>query len=535
MTKKSSPSIFIILLIFVICFIAQVNAIFNIGDIFHLDFTSDKNTFRLLVSNENKDLDSIIRDYFKEKDLDVEIEYAGTLDMMDKLNQNPESYDAIWSSNSIWLYMLENSSMVVDSKSTSINPIVFGIKKSLADTLGFTNGEVYTKDILEKIKTKELNFIMSSPIRTNTGASAYLGFLTTLAGNPEVLTKDYLTNETLKNDITSFLSGVERTSGSEEFLGELLNNGNYNAVVSYESSLINLNKELEAKGKETYYLIYPVDGVTISDSPLAYLNNGNNKREIFNAFQKYILSDEGQKALLKTGRRVWYGGINKDADPETFNKDWGIDTNKYLMPIKYPSIAVIKDALVLYQTEFRKPTHIVFCLDYSGSMYGEGNIELIDAMEYILNYDTASINMLQFSYKDKISIIPFGTNVLSPYTTDDGTKVDDLLYIIKNIEPNGSTNLYGALNKAIDTLKDENSDDYNLSIILMTDGQGNIGTFADFKYQYQRLNKDIPVYGILFGDASDYQLLEISELTGGKVFDGKLNLLEAFKEVRGYN
>ena len=63
----------------------------------------------------------------------------------------------------------------------------------------------------------------------------------------------------------------------------------------------------------------------------------------------------------------------------------------------------------------------------------------------------------------------------------------------------------------------------------------NIGTFADFKYQYQRLNKDIPVYGILFGDASDYQLLEISELTGGKVFDGKLNLLEAFKEVRGYN
>ena len=69
----------------------------------------------------------------------------------------------------------------------------------------------------------------------------------------------------------------------------------------------------------------------------------------------------------------------------------------------------------------------------------------------------------------------------------------------------------------------------------MTDGLGNIGTFSDFKNKYNQINKDIPVYGILFGDADDYQLLEISKLTGGKVFDGKHNLLEAFKEVRGYN
>ena len=49
----------------------------------------------------------------------------------------------------------------------------------------------------------------------------------------------------------------------------------YNAVVSYESSLISLNKKLEDQGKEPFYLIYPVDGVTISDSPLAYINNDN--------------------------------------------------------------------------------------------------------------------------------------------------------------------------------------------------------------------------------------------------------------------
>ena len=69
----------------------------------------------------------------------------------------------------------------------------------------------------------------------------------------------------------------------------------------------------------------------------------------------------------------------------------------------------------------------------------------------------------------------------------------------------------------------------------MTDGMGNVDTFSSFKKAYSNLNKDIPVYGILFGDASDKQLLEISNYTGGKVFDGRTNLLGAFKEVRGYN
>jgi len=45
----------------------------------------------------------------------------------------------------------------------------------------------------------------------------------------------------------------------------------------------------------------------------------------------------------------------------------------------------------------------------------------------------------------------------------------------------------------------------------------------------------IPVYSIMFGSADSDQLEEIAELTHGKVFDGRSNLLEAFKTVRGYN
>ena len=69
----------------------------------------------------------------------------------------------------------------------------------------------------------------------------------------------------------------------------------------------------------------------------------------------------------------------------------------------------------------------------------------------------------------------------------------------------------------------------------MTDGEGNSGSFRSYKNAYKKLNIKIPVYAIMFGSASRYQLEEITEVSNGKVFDGRNDLLSAFKEVRGYN
>lgn len=531
MSNEKKSIIFFVCLF--IAFVFFINFVFNTGRKVIDVFTGG--SFRILVSSENKDLEPIIKDYFSKENISVDIDYAGTLEIMDKLNNN-ENYDAIWASNSIWLYMLDDSYKVTDSKSVFINPIVFGIKKSVADKLGFTNKEIYTKDLLNSIKKGELKFIMTSATQTNTGASAYLGFLQTLAGNPEVLTMDHLKSEELTNDITILLSGVTRTSGSDEFLEDVLLKGDYDAAISYESSFISLNKKLKEKGKEPYYIIYPVDGVTISDAPLGYVNNKDEKKkEIFLDFQKFILSKETQKELEKYGRRTWYGGINSKASSKTFNKDWGIDTEKYLSPVKYPSSNIIKQSLVMYQTEFRKPTHTVFCLDYSGSMYGEGNKELVSAMDFILDTNKASKNMVQFSKKDKISVIAFDSTILNKFYTDNGENTNEMIENIKNEELGGSTNLYKPVINAFDILSKENPDEYNLSVILMTDGEGNNGYFSDYRKAYKNLKNKIPVYAIMFGSASRYQLEEITDLANGKVFDGRKDLLKAFKEVRGYN
>ena len=84
--------------------------------------------------------------------------------------------------------MLDSSVSTSDSKSTSVTPIVVGIKKGKANELGLIDKPVKMKDLLELIKSGKLKFSMANPVTTNSGAASLLNILSTLAGNPDVLT-----------------------------------------------------------------------------------------------------------------------------------------------------------------------------------------------------------------------------------------------------------------------------------------------------------------------------------------------------------
>ncbi len=53
------------------------------------------------------------------------------------------------------------------------------------------------------------------------------------------------------------------------------------------------------------------------------------------------------------------------------------------------------ECLNLYQTEFRKPSLTVYCLDYSGSMEGTGREQMVEAMSQILIQENAARYLLQ--------------------------------------------------------------------------------------------------------------------------------------------
>ena len=264
----------------------------------------DKN-FYLLSNPDNKDAEQDLMDFAKKNKIKLKIDYADDLEVVDMLEGGNKEYDGVWLSNSVWLYMLNNV-RVTDSKSININPVVFGIRKSKAESLGFTKDEVYNKEIVSAINSGKLKYVMTSVTKTNTGLISYLGFLNSVAGSPEILTTEMLKNPELAKNLRTLFSGVERVSGSSTFLEDMfLNSDEYEAVVATESSLIRINKELESRGKEPLYLIYPTDGVAVNDSPFAYVDNGQDRRETFLAFQSFLLSKDEQAKLEAMGKRTW--------------------------------------------------------------------------------------------------------------------------------------------------------------------------------------------------------------------------------------
>lgn len=195
---------------------------------------------KIVSGSENKVLEPIIEDYAKKIGKKVVIDYKGSLDMMRLLQSSEIEYDAVWPASTIWLTMGDTNRVLKHTETTS------------------------------------------------------LAFLTALSKSPEDgLTLDDLKDKNLIKNIKSLLSGVNRSSGSSNWLVDLFLMGDYNAMVNYEQLIIQTNVELENQGKEPLYAVYPVDGLYISDSPLAYINKKNDEKEKdFLEFQKYILSDE---------------------------------------------------------------------------------------------------------------------------------------------------------------------------------------------------------------------------------------------------
>ena len=494
-----------------------------------------RQSLRILSGSENQELEPILEDFSRESGIRVEMTYQGSLDIMRVLEQDEIAYDAVWPASSLWLNVGDTGYRVKHGESVSISPVVFGIRQSLAEELGFVGREVSVRDILDAITAGKLKFCMTSATQSNSGASAYIGFLYALLGNPDMITEEDLENEQLQSDIQALLSGVDRSSGSSDWLKDMFLEGGYDAMVNYECLIIQANEELESRGEETLYVVYPYDGLTLADSPLGYVDNGDDDKETaFLELQEYLLSEDVQNEIQRTGRRTGYTGIS-DENRDVFRTDWGVQPDRVLSTMRMPSTDVLFQALNLYQTDFKKPSLSIYCLDYSGSMSGKGNEQLVAAMEQLLIQENAEKNFLQAS-KDEVNVlIFFDDQVLAEYTAvGSGTELEALYDRVESQDTGSGTDMYVAAAEALQVLSHYDLSQYTPAVILMTDGMSG-GSFDAFMEQYQELGEDVPVFSIMFGDADSEQLEELAAATNARVFDGREDLIDAFRKVKGYN
>lgn len=496
---------------------------------------SGSSVLRIISGSENAELEPILEKFAQQEHIRIEMTYQGSLDIMRLLGEKEIPYDAVWPASSLWLTVGDTQHRIQHAESISITPVVFGIRKSLAQQLGFVGREVSVNDLLKAIQSGKLSFCMTSASQSNSGASAYIGFLYALLGNPETITSEDLQSDTLKTQMKELLSGVDRSSGSSDWLKDMFLEGNYDAMVNYECLIIQANQELEKRGKEPLYVVYPYDGLSLADSPLGYVDKGDDKQEeLFLKLQKYLLSDDVQNEIQRTGRRSGYTGVS-DANKDVFRTDWGLQPDRVLSPIKMPAADVLFECLDLYQTDFKKPSLNVYCLDYSGSMIGEGNKQLVKAMEQLLIQSNARKNFLQASENEVNILIPFNQDVINTFTaTGNGSELENLYNEVKNQEAGGGTDMYTAAARGLEMLKKYDLSKYTPAIILLTDGQSG-GSIDKFKEAYSELGAEVPVFSIMFGDADETQLEELAQYTNARVFDGRENLTEAFRSVKGYN
>jgi Ca-activated chloride channel family protein len=498
-----------------------------------------KKTLWIVSGSENRDLEFLLEDFCGKNGAAVSISYMGSLDIMQILRQGGGEYDAVWPANSMWISLGDASFKVKHTVSIYQTPVVFGIKKSIAKNLGFTSGEVSAAGILAAIQAKKLSFCMTSATQSNSGACAYISFLYAFLGNPDMINSGDLGDPVLQQSVSELLKGINRSSGSSDWLKDLFLSSDYDAMVNYETLIISANRQLAGEGRESLYVVYPKEGVAMADSPLGYIDKGGaEKEELFKKLQDYLLSVPVQMEIQKTGRRTAFIPISEQ-NSSVFKTDDGIDIHKTLPVVKMPGAAVIEKALELYQEKLKKPSLTFYCLDFSGSMEGAGEEQLKEAIWNLLDQETAKRNLLSAGEKDEQVFVLFNGGIRQIISVS-GNDPENLLNAYREIDsakPGGGTDIYTPIVRCFHLMQNYNTGNYISAIIVMTDGKSE-DHFEEFSRLYKTSGmkeRDVPVFSIMFGSANQAQLDGLAELTRARVFDGKTDLITAFKNAKGYN
>jgi Ca-activated chloride channel family protein len=308
----------------------------------------------------------------------------------------------------------------------------------------------------------------------------------------------------------------------------------YDAMWNYEATLKETNDKLSAAGKELLYAVYPADGVALADSPLGFVDRGKGAdyEQFFSNLLAYLQTEPVEKQIADTGRRIPLApAITAKPEP-----DWNFDPTRLVTAIHLPEPAVIRQALDLYQGALRKPSLTALCLDYSGSMEGDGETQLEKAMGFILTPAQAASVLAQWTPDDRILVFPFDSDVRTEFTAT-GSEADQaqLLSQVEQQSASGGTDMYACADQALAAIKaTPNLGNYLPAIVIMTDGRTD-GSSDQFLNDWRDLTPRVPVFGITFGDADATQLTALADATSARVFNGKADLAGAFRAARGYN
>lgn len=487
----------------------------------------------------------------------IQVTYLGAVDMDVKILQyaksDPGDVDFWWASSLLW-----TPANYVQGQTSIMRTITtFPMDPALAHQLGWDVKSIHTmSDVIDGIRAGAIRLAMPSASQDDTGAMAYLAALAAIKGGDQPLRMEDLSDPAVIFPVKTLLSAVMATDSRADtlrirFLNDRLStNPQFNALFISEAQALALNRDLVAKHATPLNIYYLEDATAMSKFPIGYSKNASDAvKAQFAAFVAYLKSDPVQAKLLALGFRTPDIGFRlDDTNPvvqRVFNHAWGVVTNRDFRLALLPQDPVIQSALQLYQTDFKKGSFRVYCMDFSPSMIrktaGEtsGHDQLMAAMQFILDQQTASQYSLQAGQQDTLVILPFAQTVLNHFSVigNDPVQYDNLLKsILAQQTLTNNTSIYGCLTEAF-SLIGKADPSLLASVTLMTDGQHNYPpNYQAWHDMYVALDRPVPVYSIQFGQAVKSELDSIAKLTNGQVCDGRggqENFIACFKLFKG--
>ena len=481
----------------------------------------DGATLRVLAGSEVKDMEGILEDAQDELGITVELEYMGTLDGTEAVMAGEGDYDATWFPSNAYMSLFDEKGSLV-SQETSImrTPVVLGVRADRAAELGWDERSPTWAEVVDAAASGEFRYGMSSPVSSNSGFSALVELATALSGTGAAITADDV--ETVAADLTRFAQGQALTSGSSGWLMDAYGNdpSAVDGVFNYESLVMADPGLVE---------VIPQDGVITADYPLTLLSGRGDRAEAaYRALVDYLRRDDVQRRIAdETLRRT--DATTADDATEAFE-------------IPFPNrLETVRALLSSWVSDVRKPANMVFQIDTSGSMEGSR----LDALKAALGSltDTGAEgtgSLLTFQPRETVHFVEFATSVKDErdITVGEDGNLSDVGDYVRGLVASGSTAIYGTLERSLELAARTRSDANVTSVVLFSDGENlESPDLAAFRSWYEATPEvhGIPVYAILFGEASRDEMEQLAELTGGRVFDAADgDLTAAFKEIRGY-
>lgn len=494
---------------------------------------SSENELTILAGSELEDLAPLFPAIQRDTGVNIKISYTGTLDGAEKIMGGDPS-DAAWFSHNKYLALLQGASRkILAQERTMLSPVIIGVKQSTARSCGWLDKAPSWRDVAKKAESGELRYAMTNPASSNSGFSALVAVTVAFANKGDALTEDDIQNSV----ITDFFKGQQLTAGSSGWLGDafIANQDNLNGMVNYESVLMQLNQS--GKLREPLALIYPAEGVISADYPLMLLNE--KKRNAYDKVVAYLRTPEVQTRIMnETQRRP----IVPQVKP---NAAFG---SVLLIELPFPGrLEIVDRILFAYLDQHRRPAHVYFVLDVSGSMEGVRLNSLRMAFDNLTGQDRSLTGQfVRFASREKVTVITFSSAVQQVKNfeikgpVEQAGAIADLRSMIGGLRAGGSTAIYSALRQAYEQVRTDSASDpgrYS-SIVLLTDGENNSGISAsDFAGFYRALPPEIQsvkIFPILFGEGQVNEMKGLADLSAGRMFDGKKSLAQAFKTIRGY-